>query len=231
MIFLPSLDFWLQEGRHPSCCFPHLCIPSAQNDSCSQEHSGNEHMGHCRHIYLLDLTLCPGMKPSLSKKHVLTLWGVSIYGNIPGAPPLPGQCLQGPPRFAPLLPLVRSKGDDSFSEIPNKSCAVSSTVVLQPIGSMSEPPPPQWSPKPLHTSLPGSSSPLSFAGLFFAGFAMSTRQRTEVSVSPREGEGTCVPIRLFALRGHRRLPVRLQPLQYSANEEPEEGLASVVLSQ
>ena len=69
--------------------------------------------------------------------------------------------------------VVRRKGDDSFPEIPKKSCAVWLTVGLQPVGNMYKPPPPRGSPKPLDTSFL-VLLPL-FHGLIFTGFARSMR--------------------------------------------------------
>lgn len=54
------------------------------------------------------------------------------------------------------FPFVRRKGDDSFSELLNKS-AVRLTG-LQPTVNRYTPSRSEWSPKPLDTSLPGSSS-------------------------------------------------------------------------
>ena len=68
--------------------------------------------------------------------------------------------------------------------------------------------PPQWNPKPLDTSLPGSS-PLRFMGLFWGAlqWAWTKEQREEgLKVSRNLRECTFVPVRLpFALPGHRRL--------------------------
>ena len=131
---------------------------------------------------------------------------------------------------------MRSKGDDSFSEILKKSGTVQLTVHLQPAGNMYKPPTPTVESQTFrHFTSWLFFFPSPLPGLIFVGFAMSllVEEREEglkVSASP-QGMYVCSNQTPFLPYGHRRLPDKAVTSVVLSQRETREGLASVVLSQ
>ena len=115
------------------------------------------------------------------------------------------------------------KGDDLFSEIPNKSCANNRfTTYWKHIGTF-------LLTMETQTLTSWFFFPSPFRGLIPQGFAIGMHQRTEGGGA----ESLCVTSRnvhlfrsdyFLPFMGIGHVQVRLQPLWYSATEEPGEGL-------